>query len=104
MDDERQEWISKRAYGLWEKAGRPHGKDREHWEQAERERAELERVALPEHLKRKRNSTEADDATSAAVASTKGMLPRNRGKVLPAAPRGRPKASQTGPAGGATTS
>ena len=104
-EDERQEWISKRAYGLWEKAGRPHGKDREHWEQAERERAELERVALPEHLKKKRNSTEADAATSAAVASTQRMLPRNRDNVLPAHPRrGEQKASQPGPAGGAATS
>ncbi|GAA4164631.1 DUF2934 domain-containing protein [Shinella granuli] len=67
VNDERQEWISKRAYGLWEAEGRPHGKDREHWEQAARERAELERVALPEHLKTKRNSNEADDATRKAV-------------------------------------
>lgn len=71
MDDERQEWISKRAYGLWEAAGRPHGRDHEHWEQAARERAELERVALPEHLKTKRNSGEADDATRRAVASNR---------------------------------
>lgn len=65
--DERQEWISKRAYGLWEAAGRPQGKDREHWEQAARERAELERVALPEHLKTKRNSNDVDEATRRAI-------------------------------------
>ena len=46
MTDARREWISKRAYALWEAAGRPHGHDGEHWEQAERERDELERVAL----------------------------------------------------------
>lgn len=68
-EDERQEWISKRAYALWEADGRPHGKDSEHWEQAVRERAEFERVALPEHLKKRRNSGEADDATRKAVAS-----------------------------------
>jgi hypothetical protein len=68
-EDERQEWISKRAYVLWEADGRRHGKDNEHWEQAVRERAELERVALPEHLKKRRNSDEADDATRKAVAS-----------------------------------
>jgi len=50
QDDERQEWINKRAYSLWEAEGRPHGKDQEHWEQAARERADLEKVALPEHL------------------------------------------------------
>lgn len=71
-DEERQEWISKRAYGLWEAQGRPQGRDREHWEQAERERAELERVALPEHLKTKRNGTDLDDATRRAVESSRG--------------------------------
>jgi len=46
MTDARREWISKRAYALWEAAGRPHGHDGEHWEQAVREREEFERVAL----------------------------------------------------------
>ncbi len=79
-DDERQEWISKRAYSLWEAEGRPHGRDRAHWEQAARERAELERVALPEHLKKKRNAVEADDATRKAVASTRRALLRQKDK------------------------
>ncbi|MEW9613034.1 DUF2934 domain-containing protein [Shinella sp. S4-D37] len=46
MMDARREWISKRAYTLWEEAGRPHGHDAEHWEQAVQERDEFERVAL----------------------------------------------------------
>jgi hypothetical protein len=46
MTDQRSEWISKRAYAIWEAAGRPHGRDSEHWEQAARERDEFERVAL----------------------------------------------------------
>lgn len=46
MTDARKEWISKRAYSIWEEAGRPHGHDNAHWEQAVRERDELERVAL----------------------------------------------------------
>ena len=33
-DHERNEWISKRAYALWEQAGRPEGHDADHWEQA----------------------------------------------------------------------
>ncbi|MFC3076229.1 DUF2934 domain-containing protein [Shinella pollutisoli] len=49
MTDARREWISKRAYTLWEEAGRPHGRDGEHWQQAERERDEFERVALATH-------------------------------------------------------
>lgn len=46
MTDARTEWISKRAYALWEEAGRAHGQDAEHWAQAVREREEFERVAL----------------------------------------------------------
>lgn len=76
QDDERQEWINKRAYSLWEADGRQHGKDREHWEQAVREREEFEKVVLPEHLLRKRNSPEADAATRKAVASTRQPQPQ----------------------------
>lgn len=46
MTDVRREWISKRAYVIWEEAGRPHGHDAQHWEQAVSEREEFERVAL----------------------------------------------------------
>jgi hypothetical protein len=31
MSIDRHEWISKRAYALWEEAGRPAGQDNEHW-------------------------------------------------------------------------
>lgn len=31
--------VARRAYSLWETQGRPHGQDKAHWEQAERELA-----------------------------------------------------------------
>ena len=34
MDHDREEWIAKRAYVLWEQSGRPHGFEHEHWSQA----------------------------------------------------------------------
>jgi len=37
MGHDRDDRIRKRAHELWELEGRPHGKEREHWEQAERE-------------------------------------------------------------------
>jgi hypothetical protein len=43
-DHARDEWISKRAYALWEEQGRPHGRDRDHWLQALAEREALERT------------------------------------------------------------
>jgi hypothetical protein len=41
---DRDEWIAKRAYALWEQCGRVGGRDLEHWAQAVRERDELERT------------------------------------------------------------
>jgi hypothetical protein len=86
MTDARREWISKRAYTLWEEAGRPHGLDGEHWQQAERERDEFERVALaPEGRKTARPVIEisgvAKDARPKKVAAEK-----------PAAVKAKPKA------------
>ncbi len=34
MSEQREEWITKRAYELWEQAGGPDGKDLHHWAQA----------------------------------------------------------------------
>lgn len=37
MTDDRQHRIRQRAHAIWESHGRPHGSDREHWEQATQE-------------------------------------------------------------------
>jgi len=37
MPDDRDERIRRRAHEIWEREGRPHGKDAEHWERAARE-------------------------------------------------------------------
>ena len=34
MENSREQWVTKRAYELWEEAGRPEGQDSEHWHQA----------------------------------------------------------------------
>ena len=70
MNDVRLEWISKRAYSLWEQEGRPWGRDQHHWDQATRERDEFERVALP-GAKKGKASKEADTLTKVAVAATR---------------------------------
>ncbi len=40
--DNRNDWIAKRAYALWEQAGRPFGQDEQHWNQAAMEHDFLE--------------------------------------------------------------
>ncbi|AGB75577.1 MULTISPECIES: DUF2934 domain-containing protein [Rhizobium] len=44
MADERFEWISRRAYAIWEAAGHPWGCSQHHWEQAAKEREIMERT------------------------------------------------------------
>ncbi|NEJ72395.1 DUF2934 domain-containing protein [Rhizobium phaseoli] len=44
MSSRRHEWISKRAYAIWEEQGRPQGRDDDHWRQAVAERDALERT------------------------------------------------------------
>lgn len=39
MPHSKDDLIRERAYQIWEMAGRPHGRDKEHWEQA---RSEIE--------------------------------------------------------------
>jgi len=36
MDPEIEEKVRARAHAIWEKEGRPHGKQFEHWERAKR--------------------------------------------------------------------
>ena len=42
-----QERIRDRAYAIWEREGRPHGRDRDHWAEAEREIANEESGPAP---------------------------------------------------------
>lgn len=37
MEIERNEWIARRAYELWEQAGHPVGQDDQHWSEASAE-------------------------------------------------------------------
>jgi hypothetical protein len=62
--------IRERAYQIWEHEGRPHGKDFEHWLQAERELA-----APKKATKRTRTSKSAD---SSAAKRTTGSSPRSK--------------------------
>jgi hypothetical protein len=38
----KDDWISQRAYALWESEGRPEGRGDDHWQQAAREHQLLE--------------------------------------------------------------
>lgn len=69
-DDAR---IRSRAYELWEEEGRPHGRDREHWSQAESEMglARKKGVAQP-------SGTDKGEAADDVVAEVP-VVKRKRG-------------------------
>jgi hypothetical protein len=54
MEVDRNELIKQRAYAIWEREGRPHGKHEEHWRKAAEEMHGLEDapkiVKKPVHL------------------------------------------------------
>ena len=80
------EWISKRAYSLWEEAGRPHGRDEEHWAQAVQEREEFERVALvPEATPGKAKKPLIEISKKAEAKTAKPKKKADAGAEKPAA-------------------
>lgn len=68
MDEIDEEWVRTRAYMLWERNGRQHGQDQDHWEQARREYAEMISAAESVTEKsRERVRAAASSATRAEV-------------------------------------
>ena len=64
--------VRKRAYEIWEKQGHPHGKDKEHWEQASRELS-------------------ASRGSDAALAASETPAAQSRGPVANGKRRDRPQ-------------
>lgn len=74
--DEREEQLRQRAYGIWQAEGEPHGRDRDHWERAERELTDMapeEPVAPAKPAARRKK---ADDAPQTTAAEPKPKAPR----------------------------
>lgn len=63
MQSSEYEWISKRAYTLWEAEGHPSGRDAEHWGQATKEFQLLNKsTATHPEVKRKTTAKAASTA------------------------------------------
>lgn len=58
--------ISARAYAIWEKCGRPHGCETEHWLRAERELLDDARQAAALHGEQLREMSPGDRPRGAA--------------------------------------
>ena len=62
--------IAERAFAIWEKEGQPHGRDLEHWRQAEEELLDTSDTKKPAPAKRTAK-TAAKPAAKAAKAPAK---------------------------------
>lgn len=68
MTDDRDARVREHAYRLWQQEGEPHGRDRDHWEQAEREVGNDE-DAPSDDAAAPAPSSQAEVATAAPLAS-----------------------------------
>lgn len=80
----REEEIKARAYDIWEREGRPAGREREHWDQARREiEAEQAAAAVPAEPKRRKAaqaSTPTEGGSSTSTARKTAKKPAGSGK------------------------
>jgi CheY-like chemotaxis protein len=81
MNSNRNDWISARAYALWEQAGKPFGQDEIHWQQAVLERDLLEKTQASadgsEVIGRARTAAAQSDQRSVLVVEDEVQLRYN---------------------------
>lgn len=73
-----QEWISKRAYAIWEEEGHPDGRDHDHWLQATSEYSLLTETAARKPVKARKAAPKATPAVveTSSVAEKVAKKPR----------------------------
>jgi hypothetical protein len=72
------ERIRERAYSIWDRAGRPHGRDREHWFAAEAEIAKAERELIREAAGGGAGAGRAEQPAAGAKAPNKRRKARSK--------------------------
>jgi hypothetical protein len=80
MQLSEHEWISKRAYTLWEKDGQQHGKDADHWEQAKKEYALLETSMATKPATKKKAAPKSSEPIIDIAAKPKARAKRAAAK------------------------
>jgi len=79
MTTDRQQKIERRAYEIWERHGRPHGREQEHWQEAEAEIAREEAAAKPAKPEKaaapKAKPVKATTPSTATPSKTTGAAP-----------------------------
>jgi hypothetical protein len=82
MDSDRERRVRERAYAIWEREGRPQGREAEHWLEAEREIAA---------------ETEIADVSGNVDQSRPEVAPAPRPRRSRAVPKGEPRRKAEAP-------
>lgn len=84
MPDEREQKIRAKAYELWEAAGRPEGRETDHWAEAERlVDAEGSSTAAPAKPRKPRRKTAAGVETPPLDSNMAPQKPRRTASKRP---------------------
>lgn len=75
---EKDEWIKARAYSLWENDGYQHGRDAEHWQQAQADWNEMQQQS--QTGSRARAPTDSEKTESLARVGKPGKRSGTSGK------------------------
>lgn len=74
--------IKERAYQLWEREGRPHGKDLEHWRRAEQEvKSQADQGILQRSVERSNPSPRMAPTSPAGTAAAAGESRQTKSKA-----------------------
>jgi DUF2934 family protein len=86
MDSDKEARIRERAYEIWVRDGRPHGRDAEHWQKAEAEIAAESGAAGDRAAAGSKPRTEAPSAAPVAPGPSAGTAPPLRSRRAAAKP------------------
>jgi hypothetical protein len=91
ISDDREHRIRQRAHELWEREGRPSGRDREHWERAVQDvDSGLDRTDLQQSL------ASAEQRSEATIESPEPTVPPGQGESQAAVASKAKKAIESG--------
>ena len=95
--EDRERQLREKAYQLWQQEGEPHGRDREHWQQAELDLPPADAPAAEDAVTADEAETVTgvarapEDATSAPAPAETAPASPIRKAAKPRTPRGKSK-------------
>jgi hypothetical protein len=78
MSENSREQVRERAYAIWEREGKPEGRELVHWLQAEQELANDTQIDAIEITEEREHLREMEDAANPEIASAESQSSRKK--------------------------